>query len=314
MTTLEKNLVKNWEKVIRDYELVKKGAHRYFNTCKDLYEFYQTSAKEVAKHHQRWLDSGRNPESLLPLRRGRRLGDGRKLTKDQERHIVQVYRKLQTNRYELVLLFKPYYLDKTPSPATMYRILKRYPLNKKAKEKILRYEKSYPGELGHMDSYYLPKTILKPLGLARGYLMAFEDDCTRITYAEIVESLRAESAASFMLRALSWFKRVYGFEFERILSDNGSEFVGSNFKFATNLVGIKHIKTRPYRPQTNGKVEAFWKIIKREFLDPEYISSRNEFIKKLGIYLYWYNNERRHGGLDYQTPFDKLISVTDLVN
>lgn len=314
MTTLEQNLVKNWEKVLRDYELVKRKGHKYFNTAKDLYEFYSTSAKEVAKHYRRWLDSGRTPESLLPLVRGRRLGDGRKLSKDQERHIVMVYRKLQTNRYELVLLFRPYYLDKTPSPATMYRILKRYPLNKKQKEKILRYEKSYPGELGHIDSYYLPKTVLKPLGLKRGYLMALEDDCTRITYAEIVDNLTSSTAASFMLRSLSWFKRVYGFEFEKVLSDNGSEFAGGNFRFVVNLLDIKHIKTRPYHPQTNGKVEAFWRIVFREFLQPKYFSDRNKFVRELGKYLYWYNNERRHGGLDYRTPLDKLISVTELVN
>lgn len=314
MTTLEKNLVKNWEKVLRDYELVKKGEHQYFNTAKELYGFYQISAKEVAKHYRRWLDSGKDPKALLPLPRGRRIGDGRKLSKDQERHIVRVYRKLQTNRYELVLLFKPYYLEQTPSPTTMYRILKRYPLNKKQKEKILRYEKSCPGELGHIDSYHLPKTVLKPLGLSRGYLMAWEDDCTRITYAEIVDNLTSATAASFSLRALSWFKRVYGFEFEKVLSDNGSEFAGSNFRFVVNLLGIKHIKSRPYHPQTNGKVEAFWRILFREFLQPKHLGSRNEFVRELGKYLYWYNNERRHGGLDYRTPFDKLISVTDLVN
>lgn len=196
----------------------------------------------------------------------------------------------------------------------MYRILKRFPLNKKAKEKILRYEKSYPGELGHIDSYYLPRTVLRPLGLKKGYLMALEDDCTRITYAEATNNLTADTAASFSLRAFSWFKRIYGIEFEKILTDNGSEFAGSNFKFVINLLEIEHLKTKPYHPQTNGKVEAFWKILFRWFLTPNYFSNRSRFVMELGNFLYWYNNERRHGGLDYRTPLDKLVSVTELVD
>jgi len=75
----------------------------------------------------------------------------------------------------------------------------------------------------------------------------------------------------FMARSLSWFKQIYNFEFETIMSDNGPEFKGKLrydhlFETMCKELGIKHIYTRPYRPQTNGKIEAFFKIARKSFL------------------------------------------------
>ena len=91
-------------------------------------------------------------------KRGAKPGS-RRTPKDIERNIVKAYRQFGSNRYELVLLFKPYYLDKTPSPATMDRIKARYPLAEKEKKIIKRYEKQSPGELAHIDLSKLPKDI-----------------------------------------------------------------------------------------------------------------------------------------------------------
>ena len=77
---------------------------------------------------------------------------------------------------------------------------------------------------------------------------------------------------------------------------------------------MKHRLTRPYRPQTNGKVEAFFKILKREFFRPNDFKDMTEVREQLGSFLFEYNHLRRHGGLDYITPFDKLEKVTELVS
>lgn len=313
-------IIKHWGRVLEDYELVKKGQHKYFKTCKELYDFYRVSAKQVLKYHKRFLKADGNLGSLLPQKRGARLGSNR-TPKHVERSIIKAYRKLGLNRYELVELFKPYYLDHTPSPITMYRITRKYPLNKKEKQIIKRYEKKYPGELGHIDTYYLPRPTLTDMGHKRkGYLAALLDDCTRITYAEYLENIQVETVAFFILRALSWFRQVYKIEFERILSDNGVEFTTRSKNKHVHLVekllsdiGIAHSFTKPYRPQTNGKVEAFWKILHREFLLPNRFHTEIELVKNLGAFLLWYNHERRHGGLQYITPHAKLTVVLKLL-
>ncbi len=122
-----------------------------------------------------------------------------------------------------------------------------------------------------------------------------------------------------MVRSLSWFKQIYNFEFESIMSDNGTEFKGSinrehPFETMCHELGIKHIYTKPYRPQTNGKVEAFWKIAKNEFLYPNSFDSKEDIILNLGNFLFEYNHLRRHGCLNYETPFDKLQKVTELLS
>jgi transposase InsO family protein len=71
-------------------------------------------------------------------------------------------------------------------------------------------------------------------------------------------------------------------------------------------LGIKHKYTKPYRPQTNGKIEAFWRIIKKEFFAPNSFDSEEDLVMNLGNYLFEFNYLRKHGGLNYETPFDKL--------
>lgn len=318
--TSNAQIIKHWGKILEDYDLVKQKKHQYFKTCKDLYSFYRVPAKQVLKYYNRFKQSDGNLGALLPQKRGARLGSNR-TPKGVERNIVKAYRKLGLNRYELVELFKPYYLDHTPSPITVYRITRKYPLNDKEKLIIKRYEKKYPGELGHIDSYYLPKPTLVDLGHKRyGFLAGLLDDCTRITYAEYLTNIQSETVAFFLLRALSWFRQVYKIEFEKIMSDNGTEFTTRSKNKAVHLVekllsdiGIKHIYTRPYHPQTNGKIEAFWKILHREFLLPNRFKTETELVKNLGAFLLWYNHERRHGGLKYITPHAKLTKVLKLL-
>lgn len=312
--TIQNYIIKHWGKVLEDYELVKRGHHPHFKTVKELCECYRVSRKQIHKYRNRYLDSGENVKALLPRKRGPNTW-GKRTPKAIERNVVSAYRKLGLNRYELVELFEPVYKHKTPKASTMYLIVKRYQrgLRKKEKEIIKRYEKKYPGELGHIDCFYLPQSTLKPLGLKKGYMCGLTDDCTRLTYTEYLGDIKSATVAGFLGRALCFFYRNYGIRFERILSDNGSEFIGKEFKFLCNYLKIKHSKTPPYKPQSNGKIEAFWKILNREFLRPNNYTSMKELQYNIGCYLYHFNNHRRHGGINYITPWEKYLGVSNSV-
>lgn len=312
-------VIKRWIPILKEYEKIKlKKTERAFKYVKDLCAAYYLSRKELNRYYNKWMYGGKKDKALLPEKRGAKPGS-RRTPKDIERNIIKAYRKFGSNRYDLVFLFKPYYLDQTPSPATMDRIKKRYPLGERDKKIIKRYEKQSPGELAHIDVSDLPKDITSSLKKGKMYIAALCDDCTRITYAEVIKNKRASTLTYFMIRALSWFKQLYNFEFEQVLSDNGTEFCGSiecehPFEIMCKELGIKHKRTQPYRPQTNGKIEAFWKIIKKElFLHNEFESEQDIFLN-LGKYLFEFNHLRRHGGLDYITPFDKLEKVTELLS
>jgi hypothetical protein len=312
-------VVKRWQPILEEYQkIISKVTPRSFKFVKDLCQAHHISSKELRRYWRKWLIGNKQPESLLPAKRGARPGS-RRTPKEVERNIVKAYRRFGSNRYELVLLFKPYYLDKTPSPATMDRIKARYPLNETDKKIIKRYEKHTPGELAHIDITEMPKDIKCAFKVKELYMAAVCDDCTRLTYAEILKDKKASTLTYFLARSLSWFKQIYNFEFEAVMSDNGPEFKGSikkehPFETMCNELGIQHICTRPYRPQTNGKIEAFWKITKNEFLFPNSFDSDKDLVLNLGNFLFEYNHLRRHGGLNYETPFDKLQKVTELLS
>jgi len=309
-------ITKRWIPILKEYEKTKaKTTPRPFKYVKDICEAHHINNKDLSRYYRKWINGGRKPESLLPEKRGPKFGS-RRTPKEIERNIIKTYRRFGSNRYELVLIFKPYYLDKTPSPATMDRIKSRYPLNESAKRVIKRYEKQAPGELAHIDLSRVTKDIKVAFKIKELYIAALCDDCTRIMYAEIIKDRKASTLTYFMARSLSWFKQIYNFEFESIMSDNGGEFKGDlkrehPFETMCNELGIKHIYTKPYRPQTNGKIEAFFKIAKNEFFSPNKFDSQEDLILNLGNFLFEYNHLRRHGGLQYQTPFDKLQFVTE---
>jgi len=312
-------VLKRWKPIMEDYErIIQKKSGRKFRYVKDLCAVHHISNKELRRYYRKWIDGGKSEESLLPAKRGAKPGS-RRIPKSIERNIMKAYRRFGSNRYELVLLFKPYYLDKTPSPTTMDRIKKRYPLGEKEKKIIKRYEKRTPGELAHIDLTKIPKDIRCQFKVKESYVAAICDDCTRITYAEVIKDKKASTLAYFMARSLSWFKQIYSFEFEMLMSDNGPEFKGSlekehPFETLCDQIDLKHIYTRPYHPQTNGKIEAFWKILKSEFFYPNHFTSEKDLILNLGNFIFEFNHLRRHGGLNYLTPFDKLEKVTELLN
>jgi hypothetical protein len=129
-------IIKRWRPILEEYEkIISKINPRSFKFVKDLCKAHNISAKEFRRYYRKWLEGNKQDESLLPKKRGAPPGS-RRTPKEIERNIIKAYRRFGSNRYELVLLFKPYYLDKTPSPATMDRIKARYPLNRQNKKII----------------------------------------------------------------------------------------------------------------------------------------------------------------------------------
>lgn len=315
----EQVIVKRWVPILEEYEKTSKRINpRSFKYVKDICAAYHISRKELHRYYQKWLKGGKSLEAILPKTRGARPGS-RRTPKDIERNIIKAYRRFGSNRYELVLLFKPYYLDKTPSPATMDRIKARYPLNERDKEIIKRYEKKSPGELAHIDITQLTADLKCHFKVKDLCCASICDDCTRLTYAEILPNKKATTVMYFFARALSWFWQIYHFQFEEVMSDNGTEFKGSlakehPFETLCRELGVKHVYTQPYHPQTNGKIEAFNRIIKDEFFYPNTFESEKDLMLNLGNFLFEYNHLRKHGGLNYITPFDKLESVTKLLS
>src|SRR4030042_2088533 len=211
-------VIKRWIPILKEYERTKtKQLPRVFKNIKTLCEAHYISPKELGRYYRRWIESKKDPLSILPQRRGPKPGT-RRTPKEIERNIIKAYRRFGSNRYELVLLFKPYYMDKTPSSATMDRIKRRYPLSPEQKKIIKRYEKVTPGELAHIDLTKVPKDIRTVFKVKNLYIAGLEDDCTRLTYSEILKDKKASTLTYFMASTLSWFNQIYNFEFEKVLS------------------------------------------------------------------------------------------------
>src|SRR3972149_1864844 len=175
-------ILKRWLPILKEYErTISKATPRPFKFVKDLCKVHHISSKELRRYYVKWIQGNKQNESLLPDKRGAKPGS-RRTPKEIERNILKAYRRFGSNRYELVLLFKPYYLDKTPSSATMDRIKARYPLNLAQKKVIKRYEKKAPGELAHIDITKFPRDLRAHLRLNRYYVAALQDDCTRLAY------------------------------------------------------------------------------------------------------------------------------------
>ena len=310
-----------WSLVVQEYELVKQKRSRNFKTVNQICDAYKVHRKDIRNYYKRWIKSGKDNSALLPLKRGPKPGQLKILTKNEERIITKINRKLQANEFEIYHLLKERQDFRIhPSVSTIYRTLKRYPLNKERKEKIKRYEKSYPGELVHCDTFYLPKNLF--LDRVKYYLVGVIDDCTRLCYVEVINSVKSANVTKAFFSAYKWFG-IHGIKIEEAMTDNGIEFTAYTSKKAKethffetmlNIFDIKHKYTHPYRPQTNGKIERFWKVLNDEYIRVQTQTlSKEAFINELKEFMYSYNYRRRHGGLDYITPLEKLQNVTEIL-
>lgn len=309
--TLKRNYLEKYRFLIREYEQVKNKTHPVFKKAKDFYKSHDTCAKSFLKYYNRYKQTRRDRD-LLPRKRGPRYKTRRALP-FIENKVVELRLK-GNNRYEVVHILKARLHKFTPSPSGVYNIFCRHKLNRLNREMSKNRRsiiKSRAGELGHLDCHYLSKSIVKGESTKR-YMVCVVDDCTRIAWAEIVGDIKALSVMFATLKCFNILHDHYDIKFEEILTDNGPEFgprgskTKNNHPFERMLMelGVKHRYTKPYKPQTNGKVERFWRTLEDDMLRDTHYDSEEELREELLQYLYYYNHERPHQGIDNKTPVE----------
>ncbi len=189
------------------------------------------------------------------------------------------------------------------------------------KEKPRRYQRDRPGELVHVD---VKKLAAIPDGggwwtHGRGnaarqavgyrYLHSAIDDRTRLVYSEIHNDEKAGTAVAFWHRAVNWFA-AHAIGVERVLTDNGACYRSKFWINYNTAAGIKVNKTRPYRPQTNGKIERFHRILLEEWAYIRPWTSETQRHRAYDRFLHFYNHHRSHGALAWATPIGTLQRLT----
>ena len=199
-------------------------------------------------------------------------------------------------------------------------------------EPAVRYERTRPGELVHIDVKKLGRIeggagkrvggrtpgSYRPrrrdlTGSARGtigweYVHVAVDDYSRLAYAEVLADEKATTAIGFLQRATAFFAR-HSIRVERVLTDNGSAYLSTIHALACRRLGIRHLRTRPRRPQTNGKAERFIRTLLAGWAYGAIYRSSRERTAALDGWLWHYNHRRRHSALGHRAP----ISRTNLL-
>jgi transposase InsO family protein len=197
-------------------------------------------------------------------------------------------------------------------------------------EQPVRYERSRPGELVHVDVKRLGRiaggagkrafggqrrprhtTRVTDLDGVRRYQVGYEcvhvcvDDYSRLAYAEVLPDERQETAVGFLERAVAFY-RQHGIRVERVLTDNGSAYLSAAHARTCRRLGIRHLRTRPYRPQTNGKAERFIRTLVSGWAYGAIYRSSKERAAALDGWLWHYNHRRRHSALGRQPPVSRI--------
>jgi len=208
------------------------------------------------------------------------------------------------------------------SPATVSRVLRRLGLSRirdlEPAEPIRRYERDAPGDLIHIDIKKLGR--FEKVGhritgdrtgqsASRGVGWEFVhvsiDDASRIAFSRILPDEKKESATAF-LKAASAYYQSLGITVTRVMTDNGSCYKSFAFREACKALGLRHIRTKPYTPKTNGKAERFIQTALREWAYAQAYPTSNHRADELPIWLHRYNWHRPHGGIKSQTPISRI--------
>lgn len=312
--TLYRERISRYSGFIVEYEQLKKGLHPEFKYVKDWAAVRKIDKKNFLKYYGRYRQSGKTWD-LLPAKRGPKF-KSRCPCADLENKVIAL-RQRGNNKYEIASIISNEKDNNfKPSASGVYNILKRSnmnrlrPVQQEAKRKII---KERMGQLGHIDTHYLSKHIIRNQ-TQKLYLVAIVDDHSRIAWAEVIEQIDSLSVMFGTMRCLNILKTHYQIQFEEIISDNGSEFGNRvsrskpNHPFERLLIemGIKHRYTQPYRPQTNGKVERFWRTVEEDVIIDTDFDTVEELREELLQYIYYYNHERPHQGLNGKKPIDMI--------
>jgi len=213
------------------------------------------------------------------------------------------------------------------SPATVSRILRRRGLNKlsalEPAEPARRYERERPGEIIHIDIKKLGRFNQighritgdrtgqsNTRGVGWEFLHLAIDDHSRLAYSEIMPDEKRRSCLRFLFNALRFF-RAHGVKVERIMTDNGTSFRSRRYAKALRMLKIKHLRTKPYTPKTNGKAERFVQTALREWAYAKAYLHSDQRAAELPIWLHRYNWHRPHASLKANTPISRLGLTED---
>lgn len=306
---ISESLARRMLHCVEEYEKIKRKESERFQYVKDFCHYFGFSHQNFMKIYHRYKQ---NPEisSLLPQKRGPRFKSRRTDLRIEQR--VFCLREQGLNRYEIVEILKTENI--IISPSTIYNISKRYKINrlhqpqKQNKRKIIM---ERMGQLAHIDCHNLSRGMLIDSPNKDLYLLGVIDDYSRLAWIELIENKKSLTVMFATMRALQMLRSRYGIEVESIMSDNGAEFGGGKDKknkednpFERLLLemGIKHIYTKPYCPQTNGKIERFWKTLNEDLVEDTLLDNIEELKQNILEYNIYYNELRPHSTLNGKTP------------
>ena len=277
----------------------------------------RTCAKWVARYRAEGL-GGLRDRSSAPRRVHNR-------TDQQLVELLSALRRLRFTAPELAdLLGMPV--------STISGILKRIGMGKLGRlglEPAVRYQRDRPGELIHIDVKKLGRIqggAGKRYGYRRGVPKRADlagvrrgitgwdavhvaiDDATRLAYVEVLADEKASTAVAFLRRAIAFYAR-HGITVQRVLTDNGSPYVSTLHAIACRTLGVRHLRTRPYRPQTNGKAERFIRTLLAGWAYSAIYASSTERTAALDGWLWHYNHHRPHSAIGREPPITRLNNL-----
>jgi transposase InsO family protein len=208
------------------------------------------------------------------------------------------------------------------SPATVSRVLKRLGLNRlkmlEPAEPVRRYERERPGELIHIDIKKLGKFNRvghritgdrtgqsKTRGIGWEFVHVCIDDASRIAFTQIKPDEKKRSACDFLKAAVAYYEKL-GVKVERVMTDNGSCYRSRAFGRACKKLGLRHIRTKPYTPKTNGKAERFIQTSLREWAYARAYDTSRQRAAELPFWIHRYNWHRPHGSIGSMPPISRL--------
>ena len=208
------------------------------------------------------------------------------------------------------------------SPATVSRILRRLGLNRirdlQPAEPVRRYEHAHPGDMIHIDIKKLGRFDKighritgdrtgqsNSRGVGWEFVHVCIDDASRVAFSQILPNEKAVSAVAFLKASVAYYASL-GVTVSRVMTDNGSCYRSSDFRNACQALGLRHIRTKPYTPRTNGKAERFIQTALREWAYAQAYQTSERRAQELPFWMHRYNWRRLHGGIKSQTPISRL--------
>jgi len=254
-------------------------------------------------------------------------------TPDELVEVIVLLRKLQMTGAEIAFCLGM-------ALSTVSAVLLRVGLGKRSRleppEPPNRYERRHPGELLHVDvkklgripegraghrvhgNRKLQRSPRKRDAAGRDrrlvgweYVHVCVDDATRLAYVEVLDNEKATTAVAFLRRAVAFYRR-HGITVQRVMSDNGACYRSSIHAFACRALGVRHLRTRPYRPRTNGKAERFIRTLIADWAHGPIYGSSHERTQALDGWIWTYNHRRPHGALNHKPPIARLNELNNL--